>query len=155
MQIRPLATHYKPPLEAKTSLADRQGVLVPPLQATTTTTTNTTNTTSTTTTKNTAMTRHRYSRRNSAAAIRRATYAERDRTRSIDPGPTLDFNEQEEMEDEDEDEGGGGGALGGGGGDGALGGGGGDGERGRHHALSILQARSVIPEAGMWRSMTS
>ena len=78
-------------------------------------------------------------RLNSATAIRRAMYAERDRARSIDPGPTLDFDEQDELEDEDEY------------GSQNIG----DGERARHHALSILQARSVIPEAGMWRSMTS
>ena len=61
-------------------------------------------------------------------------YAERDRMRSIDPGPTLDFNEQDDMEDDVSQDAG-------------------DGERGRRHALNILQARSVVPEAGMWRSM--
>jgi hypothetical protein len=111
VHIRPLARN-RPTLEPKTSLTDKEGILVPPLHVKT-------------------------SRLNSATAIRKAMYAERDRIRPIDPGPTLDFNEQDEIEDEEDshvaDDGG----------------------RGRRHALSILQARSVIPEAGMWRSMTS
>lgn len=113
MQIRPLA-QYHSKLQPKTSLTDKEGVLVPPLLV-------------------------QNSRLHSATAIRKAMYAERDRIRSIDPGPTLDFNEEDEVEDEavspDVDDK--------------------DGDRGRRHALSILQARSVIPEAGMWRSMTS
>ena len=112
IQIRPL-TQYQPTLEPKTSLADKQGVLVPPLKVSDL-------------------------RSNSATAIRKAVYAERDRTRSIDPGPTLDFSEQEENEEEEDIH------------EEVC-----DGGRGRRHALSILQARSVIPEAGMWRSMAS
>ncbi|KAF8525314.1 hypothetical protein JB92DRAFT_2877459 [Gautieria morchelliformis] len=110
IQIRPLI-QYRPTLEPKTSLSEKHGVLVPPLKAT--------------------------NSRVDATAIRKAMYAERDRNRSIDPGPTLDFSEQEDIEDEDvcHDSS--------------------DGERGRRHALSILQAGSVIPEAGMWRSMAS
>jgi len=110
VQIRPLL-NYQPTLEPKTSLADRQGVLVPPLN----------------TNKS----------RNSSTAIRKAVYAERDRARAIDPGPTLDLNDLEETEEDEV---------------------GPDSEgdnRGRRHALSILQARSVVPEAGMWRSMAS
>jgi hypothetical protein len=111
MQIRPL-TEYRPTLQPKTSLTEKHGALVPPLKVTN-------------------------SRVDSATAIRKAMYAERDRNRSIDPGPTLGFSEQEDIEDEDVSH------------DGS------DGERGRRHALSILQAGSVIPEAGMWRSMAS
>ncbi|KAF8592447.1 hypothetical protein K439DRAFT_12233 [Ramaria rubella] len=111
VQIRPLV-QYQSTLERKTSLTDKQGVLVPPLKVTNT-------------------------RVDSAAAIRKAVYAERDRIRSIDPGPTLDFNEQEDNDENDVSE--------------RVN----DGDRGRRHALSILQARSVIPEAGMWRSMAS
>jgi len=111
VQIHPLV-QYNPTLEPKTSLAEKQGVLVPPLKVSN-------------------------SRPSTAAAFRKAAYAERDRSRLIDPGPTLDFNEQEDNEEDDLheefDEGG----------------------RGRRHALSILQARSVVPEAGMWRSMAT
>ncbi|KIJ56599.1 hypothetical protein M422DRAFT_22755 [Sphaerobolus stellatus SS14] len=109
VQIRPLL-NYKPDLEPKTSLTDKQGVLVPPLKS---------------------------KPRSSSSAIRKAVYAERDRSRAIDPGPTLEFNDLEETEDEEigsENE---------------------EIDRGRRHALSILQARSVVPEAGMWRSMAS
>ncbi|KAJ2917505.1 hypothetical protein MD484_g2930, partial [Candolleomyces efflorescens] len=83
----------------------------------------------------------------SSGAIRRAMYAERDRERSIDPGP-LDFAVPEEDE-EDEDE---------------------ESEteeekaqiqallsnsRARKRALKILQAAQQLPEAGMWRSLAS
>jgi hypothetical protein len=74
-------------------------------------------------------------------------YAERDRERSIDPGP-LDFAVPEEDE-EDEDEGS-------------------ETEeekaqiqallstsRARKRALKILQAAQQLPEAGMWRSLAS
>lgn len=79
----------------------------------------------------------------SSSARRKAAYAERDRTRSMDPG-ALDFATEEESEDEgfaneevsnqdvvDA------------------------GERGRKRALKILQARSELPEAGMWRSLAT
>ena len=76
-----------------------------------------------------------------STALRKAAYAERDRSRSFDPG-ALDF---EEIDEED---------------------GGSDdnvstvsppeiGERGRKRALKILQARSELPEAGMWRSLAN
>ncbi|KAF8165661.1 hypothetical protein B0H34DRAFT_649701 [Crassisporium funariophilum] len=78
----------------------------------------------------------------SSTSIRRAQYAERDIARSMDPG-ALDFATQP---DEDED-------------DGEFS----DdeqtraelelGERGRQQALKILQARSELPEEGMWRSL--
>jgi len=75
-----------------------------------------------------------------STALRKAAYAERDRSRSFDPG-ALDF--QAEMDDDDFND---------------------DtytttpqevGERGRKRALKILQARSELPEAGMWRSLAS
>ncbi|KAF9464811.1 hypothetical protein BDZ94DRAFT_1215558 [Collybia nuda] len=83
----------------------------------------------------------------SSAAIRKAAYAERDRSRSMDPG-ALDFAaEEDEPDEEDEDsqlpedlskpD--------------AMG----AGDRGRKRALKILQARSEVPEAGMWRSLAS
>lgn len=78
----------------------------------------------------------------SSATIRKAKYAERDRSRSMDPG-ALDFATEEDEEDTgDQMEG--------------------DqiaietqvsGERGRKQALKILKARSELPEAGMWRSL--
>ncbi|KAF8076721.1 hypothetical protein FPV67DRAFT_1618603 [Lyophyllum atratum] len=81
----------------------------------------------------------------SSAAIRKAAYAERDRSRSLDPGP-LDFptedddeEEQEEEDIEEEAE-----LLP----DSASAGG-----RSRKAARRILKARSEIPEAGMWRSL--
>ena len=76
----------------------------------------------------------------SSTALRKAAYAERDRTRSMDPG-ALDFAEEGDEEEEEDT---------------------GDerskveadsGERGRKWALKILQARSKLPEAGMWRSL--
>jgi hypothetical protein len=80
-------------------------------------------------------------RHTSSATLRRASYAERDRSRAIDPG-ALDFiaGNGEEAEDDQSDE-----------------------EptkanvadegRGRQRAFKILQARSKIPEAGMWMSL--
>ena len=77
----------------------------------------------------------------SSDALRRAAYAKRDLRRSVDPG-ALDFHadieEAEEEEGEEEDtareplE---------------------AGQRGRERALKILQARSQLPEEGMWRSL--
>ncbi|RDB20100.1 hypothetical protein Hypma_012852 [Hypsizygus marmoreus] len=82
----------------------------------------------------------------SSTAIRKAAYAERDRTRSMDPG-ALDFATEEddedgEEEDVEDDEGA---PI-----DTTEAGG-----RGRKRALKILKARSEIPEAGMWRSLAS
>jgi len=72
----------------------------------------------------------------STTALRKAAYAERDRSRSIDPG-ALDFEEDEEKDhhivDDATDAG----------------------DRGRNRALKILQAGSEVPEAGMWRSLAS
>ncbi|KAI9574313.1 hypothetical protein HD554DRAFT_2046213 [Boletus coccyginus] len=80
-------------------------------------------------------------RHTSSATLRRASYAERDRSRAIDPG-ALDFivGDGEEAEDDESDE-----------------------EpskanvanegRGRQRAFKILQARSKIPEEGMWMSL--
>lgn len=81
----------------------------------------------------------------SSTAIRKAAYAERDRSRSMDPG-ALDFATEEDDEGEEEivqDEGDLQPDTAGAGG------------RGRKRALKILQARSEIPEAGMWRSLAS
>jgi len=70
-------------------------------------------------------------------AFRRAAYAERDLSRSMDPG-ALDFDAEVEYENDD-----------------------GPtksreaGERGRQRALKILQARSKLPEEGMWRSLAT
>ncbi|EIW76279.1 hypothetical protein CONPUDRAFT_168847 [Coniophora puteana RWD-64-598 SS2] len=89
----------------------------------------------------------------SARSARRASYAERDRQRAIDPG-ALDFAgqgyEDEDDEEDDEDEGG----------DEAEGGDGGKtgGETeapSRQRALKILKARSRLPAEGMWRSLAS
>lgn len=113
-QTRPALSlaSYKP----KTSLADQPGILVPPLQVGRTI--------------------------NSSAALRKAAYAERDRSRSFDPG-ALDFETEVDEGDEASDD---------------------DssktdppeiGERGRRRALRILQARSELPEAGMWRSLAN
>jgi hypothetical protein len=118
--IGPLS-QSRPPLslasyQPKTSLADHPGVLVPALQTGRTV--------------------------SSSAALRKAAYAERDRSRSFDPG-ALDFetelDEDEEPSDDESSKT--------------------DppeiGERGRRRALRILQARSELPEAGMWRSLAT
>jgi hypothetical protein len=72
----------------------------------------------------------------STTALRKAAYAERDRSRSVDPG-ALDFEEEEEKDrcvgDDATDAG----------------------DRGRNRALKILQAGSEVPEAGMWRSLAT
>jgi len=89
--------------------------------------------------------------KHSAAAMRRASYAERDRQRAMDPG-ALDFATEDEEEgessEEEVDAGAGAGA-------GAV-----DveaemGTRSRRRALRILQKRSEIPEEGMWRSLAA
>lgn len=73
----------------------------------------------------------------STTALRKAAYAERDRSRSVDPG-ALDFEEEEEEKDhrvvDDATD---------------------AGDRGRNRALKILQAGSEVPEAGMWRSLAT
>ncbi|KAH9948340.1 hypothetical protein B0H21DRAFT_777899 [Amylocystis lapponica] len=94
-----------PSYQLKTSLTDRPGVLVPQFHTL------------------------------SSTAMRRAAYAERDRSRSIDPG-ALDFAPDEGDEDDEDD------AV-----DTSVGG------RARQRALRILQARNEVPEAGMWRSL--
>jgi hypothetical protein len=76
-------------------------------------------------------------------AIRKADYAERDRSRSVDPG-FLDFQDDQtegvveqdksDVDDADDSQGG---------------------ARGRRHAFKILQATSEVPEEGMWRSLAS
>jgi hypothetical protein len=72
-----------------------------------------------------------------SASYRKASYAARDRSRSLDPG-TLDFEadgDDENIEGDDGDTG-------------SL-------SRGRRRALRILQARSELPAEGMWRSLAS
>lgn len=90
----------------------------------------------------------------SAAAMRRASYAERDRQRAMDPGAldfaTEDDEEEGESSEEEVDAGAGPGP----------GPGPGDveaemGTRSRRRALRILQKRSEIPEEGMWRSLAA
>lgn len=73
-------------------------------------------------------------------------YAERDRSRSIDPGVAMDQVVEEDEEEESEVE---------------------NAEenakldellsttRGRKRALKILQSANQLPEAGMWRSLAS
>ena len=72
----------------------------------------------------------------STTALRKAAYAERDRSRSVDPG-ALDFEEEEEKGHHDVDD--------------ATD----AGDRGRNRALKILQAGSEVPAAGMWRSLAT
>jgi len=74
----------------------------------------------------------------SSTALRKAVYAERDRTRSIDPG-ALDFAAEDEDEESDDDVSKSETAY--------------AGEKGRKRALKILQAFSELPEPGMWRSL--
>jgi hypothetical protein len=72
-----------------------------------------------------------------SANYRKASYAARDRSRSLDPG-TLDFEaggDDESIEGDDGDAD-------------SL-------SRGRRRALKILQARSELPDEGMWRSLAS
>lgn len=78
--------------------------------------------------------------RRSASALRKASYAARDRDRSMDPG-TLDFASQDEenRDDESDDELFQADPL--------------DEARGRRRALKILEARNKLPAAGMWRSL--
>lgn len=80
-------------------------------------------------------------RHTSSSNLRKASYAERDRSRAIDPG-ALDFIEGngEEAEDDESDEEPSKANLT-------------DEGRGRQRAFKILQARSKVPEAGMWMSL--
>lgn len=73
----------------------------------------------------------------SSAAWRKATYAERDLTRAMDPG-ALDFAPEEDDEFD---------------GDAAVVGSLGQGERGRLRALRIMQGGLSTPASGMWRSL--
>lgn len=75
-----------------------------------------------------------------SAAIRKAMYAERDRSRSMDPG-FLDFTSERDEDEEEEDQE-----------DEATKSDGG-GEKGRKQAFKILQARSEVPTESMWRSL--
>ncbi|KAI0082449.1 hypothetical protein K474DRAFT_1731626 [Panus rudis PR-1116 ss-1] len=93
--------------QVKTSLSDRPGMLVPAYQ------------------------------RASSAALRRASYAERDRFRAIDPG-LLDFDTDDDADEEAEEDI----PI-----DGDVGG------KARQRALKIMQARDEMPDAGMWRSL--
>ncbi|KAH9062672.1 hypothetical protein EDB87DRAFT_1605216, partial [Lactarius vividus] len=72
-----------------------------------------------------------------SAGYRKASYAARDRSRSLDPG-ALDFETIGEDESIDGDDGD----------PGSL-------SRGRRRALKILQARSTLPAEGMWRSLAT
>jgi hypothetical protein len=96
--------------QPKTSLSDYQGQMVPALRAAD-------------------------DERLSSAALRKASYAERDLARSMDPG-ALDFLTHDDEDYGDED-------------------GAGTGSRGRQNALKILQARSKLPSDGMWRSLAT
>ncbi|KAF5333364.1 hypothetical protein D9611_002672 [Ephemerocybe angulata] len=80
----------------------------------------------------------------SSSAIRKAMYAERDRTRLVDPGleSMIEEDEEDESEVENEEEAARLEAL--------L-----STTRGRRRALKILQAANQLPEAGMWRSLAS
>lgn len=107
--IGPLGTQKKgftlPPLQPKATLSERSGTSVPAHN------------------------------KPSTAAMRRASYAERDRSRLLDPG-ALDFTAEDDEGDEgddtfDQDEN-------------AAGG------KSMQRAYKILQKRSEIPEAGMY-----
>ncbi|KIJ69811.1 hypothetical protein HYDPIDRAFT_104438 [Hydnomerulius pinastri MD-312] len=100
--------------QPKTSLAERAGTTGPPLLGD--------------------------GRHTSSVTLRKASYAERDRSRSMDPG-ALDFvreDGEDGDEDESEEEPNKADFL--------------DVSRGRQRALKILEARSKLPAAGMWRS---
>ena len=72
-----------------------------------------------------------------STSYRKASYAARDRSRSLDPG-ALDFEFSGDDEGIDIDDGDAGSLS-----------------RGRRRALKILQARSELPDEGMWRSLAS
>lgn len=106
------ALPQRPEYQVKTSLSDRPGILVPPL---------------------------RNGGIPSSVAMRKASYAERDRRRAQDPG-ALDFTAADDDEYEEEEANVAGTYVG---------------DRGRQRALKILEARSKIPDSGMWRSLAS
>lgn len=118
----------KPPgRERKTSLSERYGLLVPPLKS------------------------------SSSTAQRKAQYAERDRSRSLDPG-ALDFIEFGGDHDDHDDNDDSSSSLGSDQdleGVGSRGGAGVSVNTGRQRALKILQARSRLPSDGMWRSLAT
>jgi len=114
--IGPLSRSKKalgvPSYQPKTSLSDRPGLMVPVL-------------------------RPAQGSSDTAAALRKASYAERDRMRDSDPG-ALDFTDEDAGEEEEDS----------------------DPERflvpgsvGRQRALKILEARSKMPSASMWMSL--
>lgn len=72
-----------------------------------------------------------------SASYRKASYAARDRSRSFDPG-ALDFEAGGDDESIDVDDGDAGSLS-----------------RGQRRALKILQARSELPDDGMWRSLAT
>ncbi|KAH9927201.1 uncharacterized protein BXZ73DRAFT_102787 [Epithele typhae] len=95
-------------VQPKTSLADQSGLVVPAL------------------------------RNNTSTSLRRQSYAERERKRSIDPG-ALDFIDSGDDDDDDDveivaDE---------------------IGSKARQRALKIIEKRNEMPEAGMWRSLAA
>ncbi|TFK81512.1 hypothetical protein K466DRAFT_336123 [Polyporus arcularius HHB13444] len=105
--IGPLGQHRQAfGFQPKTSLSDRPGMLVPALRNSTT-----------------------------SASLRRASYAERDMLRPVDPG-AFDFTADEDDEDDDDVPS-----------DPETGG------KARQRALNILKTRNEIPAAGMWRSL--
>jgi hypothetical protein len=75
-----------------------------------------------------------------SASYRKASYAARDRSRSLDPG-ALDFEAVDAVDDDEKLDGDDGDTS-------SL-------SRGRRRALKILQARSELPSEGMWRSLAS
>ncbi|KAF8559458.1 hypothetical protein OG21DRAFT_1493342 [Imleria badia] len=119
VDISPLSRQREPlslaSYQPKTSLSDRVGTIVPTFPDD--------------------------RRHTSSSTMRRASYAERDRSRSIDPG-ALDFiaGDGEEAEDDESDEEPSKANVA-------------DEGRGRQRAFKILQARSRVPEAGMWMSL--
>jgi hypothetical protein len=76
-------------------------------------------------------------KKQSSGSIRKAAYLEKDRARAIDPGPLDSVVEDDEVEDDDSD----------------ISDAQDEGEKARAQALRILQARSELPEEGMWRSL--
>ncbi|KAG1892012.1 hypothetical protein F4604DRAFT_1696881 [Suillus subluteus] len=119
ISIGPLSRKREPlslaSYQPKTSLPDRASAMVPPLP--------------------------NMVGKHSTSSLRKASYAARDRDRSMDPG-TLDFVSPDDEGDEDDES---------------------DDEpsqmdppdeaRGRQRAFKILEARSKLPAAGMWRSL--
>lgn len=79
--------------------------------------------------------------RQSSSSIRKAAYLEKDRARAIDPGPLDVVVEDDEAEDDGAED------------DDVISEARDEGEKARLQALRILQARSELPEEGMWRSL--